>query len=134
MKESTLLKVALACSLAGLALLYIVSSNIEFKDYEPIKLDSSLGEDVKLLGTITKITQKDDVAIIEVEHQNVITIILFTDDKNLILAKGDNVEVLGQVQEYKGKNEIIAQKLRLIRIFKHGIFMKQQCCWKYCLQ
>ena len=115
MKESTLLKVALACSLAGLALLYIVSSNIEFKDYEPIKLDSSLGEDVKLLGTITKMTQKDDVAIIEVEHQNVITIILFTDDKNLILAKGDNVEVLGQVQEYKGKNEIIAQKIRVIR-------------------
>ena len=115
MKETTLLKIALTCSLVGLAILYFISTKIEVKDYKPSILNKNVGEDVKLSGTITKITGKSNVVFIEVNQQSPITVVLFTDDNNLKLNKGDNIDVIGKVQEYNGKNEIIAQKIRVIR-------------------
>jgi aspartyl/asparaginyl-tRNA synthetase len=114
MKETTLLKIALICSLIGLIALYFISTKIEVKDYKPI-LNKNIGEDVKLIGIVTKITDKGNVVFIEVNQQNPITVVLFTEDDNLKLNSGDNVEVIGEVQEYNGKNEIIAQKIRVIR-------------------
>ena len=115
MKENTLLKLALICSLAGLIILYFISTKIEVRDYKPSILNKDVGEDVKLLGTITKITDKGNVVFIEVNQQSPITVVLFTDEGNLKLNNGDNIDVIGEVQEYKGKNEIIAQKIRVIR-------------------
>ena len=115
MKETTLLKIALVCSLAGLVALYIISSKIEVKDYKPNTLNKNIGEDVKLIGSIAKITDRGDVVFIEVNQQSPITVVLITDDDNLKLNNGDNVEVTGEVQEYNGRNEIIAEKIRVIR-------------------
>lgn len=115
MKETALLKLALICSLAGLIILYFISTKIEVRDYKPSILNKDVGEDVKLLGTITKITDKGNVVFIEVNQQSPITVVLFTDDDNLKLNNGDNIDVIGEVQEYKGKNEIIAQKIRVIK-------------------
>lgn len=114
MKETTLLKIALLCSLVGLIALYLVSIKIEAKEYKPNVLSKNIGDDVRLLGTVTKVSDKGDVVFIEVSHQNPVTVVLFTDDDNLKLKSGDNIEVFGEVQEYKGKNEIIAQKIRVI--------------------
>ena len=44
-----------------------------------------------------------------------VNVVLFTDEDNLKLNSGDNVEVIGKVQEYNGKDEIVAQKIRVIR-------------------
>lgn len=115
MKETNLLKVALICSLVGLTVLYFISTKIEFKDYKPSILNKNIGEDVKLNGIVTKITDRENVVFIEVNQQSPITVVLFTDDGNLKLKEGDNIEVLGEVQEYNGKNEVIAQKIRVIR-------------------
>ena len=114
MKENTLLKIALICSLVGLAVLYFISSKIEIKDYRPNLLNKNIGEDVKLQGTVTKVTGKNDVVFIEVSQKNTINVVAFTKD-NFQLKYGDNIEVIGKVQEYNGKNEIIAQKIRVIR-------------------
>ncbi len=115
MKETTLLKIALVCSLLGLAILYFISAKIDVKDYKPSQLNKNVGDDVKLIGTITKISQNDDVAFIEVDYQSPVTVVLFTENKNLSLKADDTIEVVGEVQEYRGKNEIIAQKIRVIR-------------------
>ena len=115
MKETTLLKIALICSLAGLIILYFISTKIEVKDYKPAKLNENIGDDVNLKGTITKITDKGNVVFIEVVEQSPVTVVLFSNNDNLRLNNGDNVEVIGEVQEYNGKNEIIAQKIRVIR-------------------
>ena len=115
MKETTLLKIALICSLFGLVALYFISTKIEVKDYKPSILNKNIGEDVKLLGKITKITDRGNVVFIEVNQQSPITVVLFTDDDNLKLNNGDNIDVIGEVQEYNGKNEIIAQKIRVIK-------------------
>ncbi len=114
MKETTLLKIALACSLVGLFVLYFISTKIDVKDYKPNLLNKNIGEDVKLNGVITKISDAGDVVFIEVSQQNPMTVVLFTKD-DIRLNDGDNIEVIGEVQEYKGRNEIIAQKIRVIK-------------------
>lgn len=115
MKETTLLKIALICSLIGLVILYLISVKIEVKDYKPAKLNENIGDDVKLKGIVTRITDKGNVVFIEVDQQNPIMVVVFTDDNDIKLNNGDNIEVIGEVQEYNGKNEIIAQKIRVIR-------------------
>lgn|SRR3989338_684708 len=115
MKETTLLKIALICSLVGLVALYFISAKIEVKDYNPSGLNKNVGDDVKLTGAITKISEKSNVIFIDVSQQNSVTVVLFTDDNGLNLKKGDNVEVTGKVQEYRGKNEIIADKITMVR-------------------
>ena len=115
MKETTLLKTALVCSLLGLIILYFISAKIDVKDYRPSQLNENVGDDVKLIGTIKKISQNDDVAFLEVDYQSPVIVVLFTDNENLSLKVDDTIEVFGEVQEYKGKNEIIAQKIRVVR-------------------
>ena len=115
MKENTLLKIAMVCSLAGIAVLYFVSTKIDVKNYNPIKLNENIGDDVKLQGTIAKMTDTGNVVFIEINQQNPATIVLFTEDDNLKLKNGDSVEISGKVQEYNGKNEIIANRIRVIK-------------------
>lgn len=114
MKENTLLKIALICSLIGLIILYFISTKIEVKDYKPSILNRNVGDDIKLKGTITKITDRGNVILIEVNQENKINVVLFTNNDELKLKSGDSIEVIGKVQEYKGKNEIVAQKIRVI--------------------
>ena len=116
MKENTLLKIAVICSLVGLIILYFISSKIEIGDYKPNLLNKNVGEDVKLTGTITKITENDEVTFVEINYQNPVIVVLFkSNSENLNLQNGDNVEVIGEVQEYRNKEEIIAEKIRVIK-------------------
>ena len=115
MKETTLLKIALICSLVGLLVLYFISTKIEIKDYKPNILNRNVGDDVSLKGTVTKINDKGNVVFVDVSQQNSVPVVLFTDNNNLNLKNGDNVEVIGKVQEYNGKNEVIAQRIRIIK-------------------
>ena len=115
MKETTLLKIALVCSLLGLVILYFISAKIDVKEYKPNQLNENVGDDVKLIGTIAKISQNDNVAFLEVNYQSPVTVVLFTNDKNLSLKINDSIEVIGEVQEYEGKNEIIANKVRIMK-------------------
>ena len=116
MKETTLLKIAIICSLVGLIVLYFISANIEISNYKPNLLNKNVGEDVKLTGTITKITENDEVTFVEINYQNPVTVVLFkSNNEGLNLKNGDNVEVIGEVQEYKSKEEIIARNIRIIK-------------------
>ena len=115
MKETTLLKIALICSLAGLVMLYFISAKIEIRDYKPNQLAKNAGDDVKLNGIITKISDKGNVIFIEVKQEYPVNVVLFAENNNLNLKNGDKVEIIGKIQEYNNKNEIIAQKVRVIK-------------------
>ena len=110
MKETTLLKISLLCSILGLLALYIASSSIDVKDYRNgvTKVD----EDVRLAGTIEKITKKDNVAFIKLRQDSRMDVVAFLNG-DMKLGEGDKVEVTGRVQEYNGKEEIVAQKIRV---------------------
>ena len=114
MKENTLLKIAIICSLVGLVILYLISTKIEVNEYKPNLVNKNIGEDVKLTGTITKIADQGNVVFVEVNQENSITVVMFPDSDYLNLKEGEDIEVFGKVQEYNGKEEIIASKIRII--------------------
>ena len=113
MKETTLLKTALICSLVGLFALFFISAKIDFRDFKPSELSKNAGESVKLIGIVQKIDQRENVALVELAYKTPITVVVFTNN-NVTLNSGDNVEVFGKVEDYNGKEEIIAQKIRVI--------------------
>jgi len=115
MKESNLLKIALICSLVGLIALYVISEKLEVKDYKPTMLSKNIGDDVKFKGTIRKIANQGNVVFIEVDQQNQVDVVAFAANNSLKLNRGDNIEIIGKVQEYNGKNEIVAQIVRVIK-------------------
>ena len=115
MKENTLLKIALISGIVGLVALYLISTKIELKDYKPNKLSQNVGDDVKFIGVIERISGKGDVAIIRVKQETSVDVVAFNAGNEMALKNGDSVEVLGKVQEYKGKNEIVAQKISVVK-------------------
>src|SRR3989338_11163531 len=115
MKETTLLKIAMICSLVGLVALFFISQQIELKDYEPDFLNNkNVGDNVKLSGKISKITSGNNVVFIELSQQVPVSVVVFTDNNFTNLNKDDFVEIEGKVKEYNGKEEIIADKIKVV--------------------
>ena len=117
MKEQTLLKTALIVSLLGLLILYLISGNIEIKEknIEKITLENK-DEFVKLRGIVSKVIDTEKVTIMEITQPQQITVVLFKDEnKTMPIQEGNEVEVIGKVDEYEGKLEIIADRLRIVR-------------------
>ena len=116
MKEQTLLKIALIASLLGMLILYIISDNIEIKEKRIGKITiGNKDEFVKLSGIVSKVIDTEKVTIMEVTQPQQITVVLFKDEnKTMPIQEGNQVEVMGKVDEYEGKLEIIAQRVRVI--------------------
>ena len=117
MKEKTLLKTALIVSLAGLLVLYIISDNIEIKQasIEKITLDNK-DEMVKVKGIVSRLTDTEKVTIMEITQPTEITVVLFKDNnQSMPIREGNEVEIIGKVDEYNNKLEIVAQRARVIR-------------------
>jgi len=117
MKEKNLLKIALITSLLGLSILYLINDNIEIKEknIEKITLDNK-DEFVKLTGIVNRIVDTEKVTIMEIMQPQEITVVLFkNENKTMPIQEGNEVEVIGKVDEYEGKLEIIADRLRIIR-------------------
>ncbi len=116
MKEKTLLRIALISGIIGIVILFLISDNLEINEKNIDKINkANVEEDVKLIGTISKITQLEKVAFIELKQPATMTVIVFKDkNKNLTLDKGDNVEIIGEIEEYNGELEVIAQRIRVL--------------------
>tara|TARA_Y100000294_G_C8367150_1_gene261174 strand:+ start:182 stop:535 length:354 start_codon:yes stop_codon:yes gene_type:complete len=117
MKEKTLLKLALITSLAGLLILYLISDNIAIneKSIEKITLDNK-DEMVKVRGIVSKVIDTEKVTILEITQPTEITVVLFKgNQESTPIKEGNEVEIIGKVDEYEDELEIIAQRARIIR-------------------
>lgn len=97
----------------GFVFLMIYSNEIDLNNVE--NLDSiPISEEIKIAGIINKITIKDKATFITItgKKTETIDIILFS-NKETILKAGDEVEISGIVEEYKGRKEIIASEVFL---------------------
>lgn len=114
MKEKTLLKIALLCSVVGIVLLFLVSENIEIdeKAIDKINMDN-IGDYVKIKGQLSKIIDTESVMILTIQQPSQITVVLFK-KRPIELREGNYVEVIGKIEDYEGKTEIIADKIRVI--------------------
>ena len=117
MKEKTLLKAALIITLVGLAVLYLISGSIEIEEtnMEKITLQNK-GDFVKIKGTVSNKVDAGKITILDITQPHEITVILIKrDNKTIQINHGNEVEIIGKVDEYNGKMEIIADKVRVIR-------------------
>ncbi len=113
MKEKTLLKTALICSIAGIIFLFFVSEIIEIPEKQIDEITEK-DENVRIKGIINKITEKDKVAYIEIIQPKEITVVLFKEDENLNLKQGEYVEITGKTEEYKKEIQIIGNIVKKI--------------------
>jgi DNA/RNA endonuclease YhcR with UshA esterase domain len=111
--ERTLLKISITITIIGLSFLFLYSEEIDLREIASI--DTQLPEEiVTMQGIVQKVQPSDKVLFMNVAGQRTenVDVILFTEE-NIYVKKGDSVEISGTVEEYKGKKEIIANKIRL---------------------
>ena len=111
MDEKQLIKISLSLALLGLLTLFFYADNFNLKvieDFDNVKVE----ETVKLEGMITKLSFQEKVAFIEIEGQQKIqTDVVLFNDKEIYIKEGDYVQIVGEVEEYNNKKEMIANKI-----------------------
>lgn len=116
MKEKKLLKIALISSLIGLFILFIFSDNISVSEKAISKIeDEDIGSSVKIIGTVSRVSNSDKVAFLELSQERIdtITVVLFK-DQNISLVPGMRVEIVGSIEDYNGEKEIIGNRVMII--------------------
>lgn len=116
MKEKNLLKIAMVCSVIGLTIIFFIAENT-ILDPTPLQdtKNSEEGRQVKVVGVVTAVNTFDKVLFLKVGQQKMETVdVVLFKDHDFDLEKGQYVEIFGEITEYKGKNEIVADRLRLI--------------------
>lgn len=105
-----LLKISFIGAIAGIILLFIISENISIAKIPIGMIDEShIGRSVRFSGNVTKISSGEKFSSIQVDGK--ILVVLF--DK-VNLTKGNKIEVIGKVDEYKNKIEVMADSIRTI--------------------
>ena len=113
MDDSTLLKIALSISLVGLTALYIITETTTVPLNNIAEIDmTDMGKDVSIQGRIVKVNDYEKTIVLAVEdtEKNVISVILFKDGKTSIQT-GLNIIINGEVEEYNGQIELIANEI-----------------------
>ena len=115
MDDNTLIKLALIIGVFGIIMLYFVSSITDIENSSIGKLNQlDDSQSVKVEGKITKIIKKDKVTYLELLQEETVKIIVFN-DRNLSLKNNELVEITGKISENNNENEIIADKIILLR-------------------
>jgi DNA/RNA endonuclease YhcR with UshA esterase domain len=68
---------------------------------------------VKILGRVTRFTETENVYFIEIQQPSTIDVLIFKNEP-LSLTEGDNIEIIGKIDEYEGEMEIIGNRIRVI--------------------
>ena len=109
MKEKTLLKIALICTITGIFALLILSDKVELKETRISEAKKMENNVVRITGIVENVAGKGDVTIITVSKKESIDVVVF---EKADVQQGDFVEVTGEVQDYNGKKEIVAYELK----------------------
>lgn len=111
MQEQTLLQVSVIMVLLGLTFLYFYAEEIEMPASSQLQ-NLPPEEKVRVQGIISRLSQQDKVAFIELQGERIETmdVVLFADE-DIYLQEGDYVEITGTLEEYQGKPEIVASQI-----------------------
>jgi molybdenum cofactor biosynthesis enzyme MoaA len=109
MQDSTLLKIALGTSIIGLAALAIILKITGFEEVN-ISEAKALEEQasVKISGIVDRVTSKEGFSIINVRKEETVAVVVFD---SINLTKGQRVEIIGEIKEYNGEKELVADSI-----------------------
>ncbi len=112
MNDRLIARMSLGCSVFGLLLLFIAYQFIEAKDVDISELESAENGDVLVKGAVLSVRDFGSVAVVEVAEIKSVEVVVF-DRKMLKFGVGDNLTVTGELRDYKGKKEIVAEKIKV---------------------
>lgn len=115
MDDKMLLRVALVTAVVGLFVFLLIVEKVEVGERSIAKIDElPEGKEIKVVGVVQRVSQQETVAFIELAEEKIetITVVLFK-DKNVSINEGDFIEVVGSLEEYRGKKEIIGNKVEI---------------------
>ena len=107
MDDKTLIQISIVFSIIGIIALYFFSSSVVVDNYEISQMEDSSA--VKVQGTINKVTHKKGITIIELEQTSVVEVVIYD---NLFFKKNTTLEVIGKVDTYQGKKQVVAEKIK----------------------
>ncbi len=110
MQEKTLLKLSLIVSITGIALLFFISVYAESNENFQLLGE---GDFAVVRGQVLTARTSGNITFLRVAPEGAITAVIFGNDY-LALGEGDNVEMRGVVEEYKGEKELIVEEMRKI--------------------
>lgn len=112
MNDKVIAKLSLCCSAFGLLLLFVISIFMEAEDVPISGIEASEAKDVLVTGQVISVKMHDNLAVVEVAEVKSVEVVVF-DRRMLGFGIGDNVSVSGELRDYKGKREIVAEKIRV---------------------
>ena len=114
MKDNTLLKISLCCTLLGILVILFIVENSEIPESNISNLTKdNLGTTVSVSGKITRITETPGLLILDLsDSTGKITAIIFKEG-NMTLQKNQIVTREGKLIEYEDKLEIQANILKI---------------------
>jgi len=113
MQEKTIKLISILVMVAGLTFLFFYAQKLEPPVREELE-SASRQEKVAMKGTVKNLKVTDKAIFFELEGEKVVhTDVILFPDSSIYLREGDQVELTGQVEEYKGEKELIAEKMVL---------------------
>ena len=114
MKESQLVKLAIATSLVGIFLLIIISEKADISSSSIASITgNAVGSGVKAKGVIVSVKDMAGISVLSLKDDTgTIKVVIFKEDE-LSLSKGDIIEVEGIVKDYNGELEIEAEQVKI---------------------
>ena len=110
MNENQILKISFIVAVIGLIALYFLS-NVEITDTTIEKINNEdIGNTIKINGRIAQVINKDTITILKIVQENDVEVVAFDDIK---VKEGMQVEVIGRVDEYNDKSQIVAEEIKL---------------------
>lgn len=111
MQEKTLLRISLVITIIGLVFLFFYTQEYEIPKVTSLETIPP-EEKVMVQGVIKKMSTSEKTIFMEISGQQLITmdVIAFPEEEPY-LQEGDDVKIQGTVETYKGKKEIIADKI-----------------------
>lgn len=112
MKERTLLKLSLVCSIVGIFALFVICDNIDIGESEISALDGMVGESAVITGVVSRVSEFNETTFIEIAQETTVDVVMF--ERVPGIQVGSLVQVRGKVDEYQGESEILADEVRVI--------------------
>ncbi len=115
MQEKTLILFSIIVVILGLLLLYFLTQSLELSKISIYQLEEKptqlLGKSVSVEGVVSKIEQKERIAIITLLEPKETEIVVFKNKPNLDIKEGDYISINGKVESFQNRTQIVAYSI-----------------------
>ncbi len=110
MKDRTFLTIAFLVALVGIAMIFFLMRNyeVESKAIGELSCDD-YGSDIVVEGVVREHYSSENITVINISQKSSMKVVLF--QKVSGIQRGQRLEVKGKFKEYKGEDEIIADRI-----------------------